>query len=63
MVTVLKKFPIPFTMGLCLPEQCQLADLDEFKPFLTKAINGALPNMFEGVKGFDVTPTVSESDV
>ena len=63
MVTVLKKFPIPFTMGLCLPAECQLEDLNEFKPFMTKAINAALPNMFEGVQGFTVVPTVEESDV
>ena len=63
MVTVLKKFPIPFTMGLCLPKECQMEDLLEFKPFMTKAINTALPNMFEGVKGYDVVPTVDESDV
>jgi len=49
MVTVLKKFPIPFTMGLCLPKQCQVDDLNDFKPFLAKAINAAVPNMFEGV--------------
>lgn len=63
MITVLKKFPIPFTMGLCLPSECKLADLQEFKPFMTKAINAALPNMFEGVKGFAAVPTVEESDV
>ena len=57
MVTVLHKFPLPFTIGLCLPKQCQIADLVDFKPFLTKAINAALPNMFEGVKGFaETTP-------
>jgi len=63
MVTVLEKFPIPFTIGLCLPNECSLEDLNEFKPFLTKAINSALPNMFEEVKGFAVTPTIEESDV
>ena len=63
MITVLKKFPIPFTMGLCLPQECQLADLQEFKPFMTKAINAALPNMFEDVKGFAAVPIVEESDV
>lgn len=27
MIAVLKKFPIPFTMGLCLPQECQMEDL------------------------------------
>ena len=30
---------------------------------MTKAINAALPNMFEGVKGITEVPTVEESDV
>ena len=63
MITVLKKFPIPFTMGLCLPQECQMEDLQEFKPFVTKAINAALPNMFEGVKGYAEVAAVEESDV
>ena len=63
MITVLKKFPIPFTMGLCLPQECDLTDLEDFKPFMTKAINGALPNMFEDVKGFSTAPSIEESDV
>ena len=58
MITILKKFPIPFTMGLCLPNECSLDDLNDFKPFLTEAINDALPNMFEDVKGFSTTPTI-----
>ena len=40
-----------------------MADLQEFKPFVTKAINAALPNMFEGVKGYTQVPEVDESDV
>lgn len=40
-----------------------MKDLQEFKPFLTKAINAALPNMLEGVKGYAATPTVDVSDI
>ena len=28
MVTILHKFPIPFTMGICLPNECTLTDLN-----------------------------------
>ena len=63
MITVLHRFPVPFTLGLCLPPQCQLEDLNDFKPFMTKAINAALPNMFENVKGFTSAPTVEEKDI
>lgn len=49
--TVLYKFPIPLTLGLCLPKVCTISDLNEFKPFLLQAINAALPNLLEDVKG------------
>ena len=38
-------------------------DLVEFKPFITKAINAALPNMFEEVKGFADAPQIGEADL
>ena len=43
MATIMKKFPIPISFGLCLPKECSLADLDEFKPFLLKVVNAVLP--------------------
>jgi hypothetical protein len=35
MLTILEKYPVPFGVGLCLPQQCTLDDLNEFKPYLT----------------------------
>ena len=55
MATILHRFPIPMSTGLCLPKQCSLSDLEEFKPFLLKVVNGVLPSLLEGVRGFDHT--------
>ena len=54
MLQVKDKFPIPFTMGLCMPGVCSLANLNDYKPTFVSAINTAIPNLFENVKGFDV---------
>ena len=55
MLAILNKFPVPFGIGLCVPKECTIDDLNEFKPFLTKVVNSALPNMFEDVVGFNTT--------
>lgn len=52
LVAILDKFPVPFGVGLCLPQECTLEDVEGFKPTLLKSIEAALPNMFEEVKGF-----------
>jgi hypothetical protein len=61
--TVLHKFPIPFTLGLCLPVQCGIDDLNEFKPFLLRMINAMLPNMFEEVKGFSGATEIAADEI
>lgn len=63
MATVLKRWPIPMVIGLCLPRECTIEDLNEFKPFLVSAVNGAVPNLFEEVKGFDPNATITEEDM
>ena len=35
----------------------------EFRPFLVKAFNAAIPNLFEDVKGFDPNTTIEEADL
>ena len=63
MATVLYKFPIPFTLGLCLPSQCSLDDLNDFKPFMIDIVNTIIPNMFEEVKGFSKQTHIHEEDL
>ena len=43
------------SLGICLPKECSLTDLDEFKPFLLKVINGVLPEEFENIRHFNQT--------
>lgn len=63
LATVLHKFPIPFTLGLCLPSQCSIDDLNEFKPFFINVINAMIPNMFEEVKGFNNSTQILEEEL
>jgi hypothetical protein len=53
LVAVLEKFPVPLAVGLCLPSICTLGEVEEFKPFFLHGIQGALPNLFADVKGFN----------
>ena len=64
LVSILDKFPVPMAAGLCLPQECSLAAVNEFKPTLLKAIQAALPNMIEEVRGFEnVNTTLTEADI
>ena len=38
LVSVLDKFPVPMSMGLCLPRVCSIEDVENFKPFLLKGV-------------------------
>ena len=54
-VTTAKLFPIPVSMGLCLPTVCNEANLNEIKPYFMKAINNQLPYIFATHSGFNIT--------
>jgi hypothetical protein len=47
MLAILDKFPVPLAVGLCLPKECTLSDVEGFKPTLLKGIKAVLPNMME----------------
>ena len=53
LVSILDKFPVPMAVGLCLPQECSLSDVESFKPTLLNGIESVMPNMLEQVKGFD----------
>jgi len=53
LVSILDKFPVPLAIGLCLPQDCSIEDVEGFKPTLLKTIQAVMPNMIEDVKGFD----------
>lgn len=48
------ELPIPISTGVCVPEECKPADMNELKPFLLPPINGYLNLMFQDIKGFDL---------
>ena len=56
-------FPIPMSLGLCVPSICSLDDFKNFKPYLVKMLNAMIPVVFEGIKGFDLSVKVTESDM
>ena len=38
LVSILDKFPVPLSIGLCLPHPCAVEDLETFKPTLVPFI-------------------------
>ena len=38
LVSIIDKFPVPMSVGLCLPEQCHLQDVEGFKGTLVDAV-------------------------
>ena len=67
LLAVLDRFPFPLTLGLCLPAECTMENVQSFKPHFVDALNsGALMmNIFEDVKGISnrtISP-LTESDV
>jgi hypothetical protein len=58
-----KAFPIPMVLGLCVPDVCTVSDFNNFKSYLVTAINAMIPQLFEGIKGFDLTHQLNTDDM
>jgi hypothetical protein len=56
-------FPIPISVGLCVPSECTAQDFAGFKSFLVPAINDIIPELFQGIKGFDPQTQISYEDL
>ena len=54
LATVLKIFPIPMSVGICVPSACTISDFNSFKPIFVNGINLLIPDLFAGIKGFDL---------
>ena len=54
LATVPKAFPIPMVMGFCVPDVCTVQDFNNFKSYLVTSINYMIPEVFAGIKGFDI---------
>lgn len=62
LATVPHAFPIPMSLGVCVPSACTVQDFNNFKSYLVQAVNGLIPELFAGVKGFDTQHTQLTTD-
>jgi hypothetical protein len=53
MVAVPHFWRIPISLGLCVPSVCRIEDFEDYKAYVVKAINAALPTVFRDIKGID----------
>lgn len=63
LISILEKFPVPLSIGLCLPHPCSVSDLEAFKPTLVNVIQSTLPFLFEDVKGFENKHNITTEDI
>ncbi|CDW91686.1 UNKNOWN [Stylonychia lemnae] len=63
LATIPRVFPIPISLGLCLPAICTSQDFNNAKPYLIEVINQYIPEIFQGLKGFDLSLQIKESDL
>jgi hypothetical protein len=64
LATIPLALPIPMSVGLCVPAVCSVDDFMALRPTLVPLLDSLLPELFEGVKGFDhLQLTLRESDL
>jgi hypothetical protein len=63
LATVATVFPIPISLGLCVPIVCTVKDFNSFKPFLVTSINDIIYEEFAGIKGFDTNTQLNAADL
>ncbi|CDW85999.1 UNKNOWN [Stylonychia lemnae] len=63
LASVPKAFPIPMSIGLCVPKICKTSDFNSYKTFLVAELNQIIPNVFEGIKGFDLNIKLKNDDM
>ena len=63
LATIPKAFPIPMSMGICVPATCNVQDFNNFKPYIIESINVMIPELFENIKGFDLSQQLTVNDM
>lgn len=63
LATVAHALPIPMSVGLCVPLVCTVQDFNNFKGYLVSAVNALIPDLFAGVKGFDLSMQLTNKDL
>jgi len=46
LATIPKSFPIPISLGICVPDVCTTKDFNSAKPYLITVINEYIPEIF-----------------
>ena len=54
LATVPRIFPIPMSVGICVPKSCTVEDFNAHKSIFVSGINLVIPDLFAGIKGFDL---------
>lgn len=44
--TIPKAFPIPMSLGICVPTICTVQDFNNYKPYIIESINTIIPELF-----------------
>lgn len=63
LAAVPKAFPIPMMVGLCVPSVCTIQEFNNYKPYLVNSINRWIPEIFQGIKGFDLSMQLNTVDL
>ena len=50
-------------LGMCIPDVCTVQDFNNFKPYLVLSINKVIPELFRGIKGFDLRVQLETGDL
>lgn len=51
------------SIGLCIPDACKVSDFNSYKPYLVELFNQIIPDVFEGIKGFNLEVKLGENDL
>lgn len=51
------------SLGLCVPDVCEVQDFNNLRPFLVETINKFIPEIFKGLKGFDLSTQLNIDDL
>lgn len=63
LASVPNAFPIPMSVGMCVPAICTISDYNNLKPSIVASINEAIPDLFKGVKGFNLDEKLNTDDL
>jgi hypothetical protein len=63
LASVMKAFPMPIMIGLCLPKVCTVENMNEYKVVIVTTFNKAIYTVFKDIKGFDRNTVLDANDM